>query len=200
VRGLCEPRNSRFTDARSGPRELRATRRHSGADESSVPRHAGERRRVRRARGRRRVAGSIGRSPAPITYHGDPTVHRVHLVGVQWGAGTYLPGVTSATAPNVKNFASTLVQSPRRSCRAVDPAWPDDAGIDREGAPPSCCAHVEYNAPRRAFGSYGRGARTRGRYRHVAHALTVTRTARRAPSVLRARSAELRRRASLLLR
>jgi hypothetical protein len=57
-------------------------------------------------------AQSVSPTAHPVTYHGGPTVHRAHVVGVKWGSGAYLPQVVASQAPNVKNFVSTLVQSP----------------------------------------------------------------------------------------
>jgi hypothetical protein len=61
------------------------------------------------------AGGSRAGAVAPLarmTYHGGPTIDHVKIVGVQWGAGVMLNQVVAAKPPNVKSFASNLVQSP----------------------------------------------------------------------------------------
>ncbi len=55
--------------------------------------------------------GSRSAPTAHLTYYGGRVVSNLQVVEVIWGAGTYLPQVTSTTAPNIASFYQNVLNS-----------------------------------------------------------------------------------------
>ena len=47
-----------------------------------------------------------------LTYYGGPVVSNVQVQPVLWGSGSYIPQITSSTAPNMQSFFGSLTTSP----------------------------------------------------------------------------------------
>jgi hypothetical protein len=56
-------------------------------------------------------APTPGPAGAQLAYYGGRVVSNMQVVGVIWGKGTYLPQVTSTTAPNMASFYQQILNS-----------------------------------------------------------------------------------------